>query len=203
MDLFHGMGGGIRHNLVKSEEKNVWWFSTNQLPFYLCPVSALTSGSTNQKPVSSWHSKPTKENHCTRAQGYYLSWCRKEKKRKTWATSNPRALSITGLVLTRTQSYHAGPFLHEEVDRMCLRCMPVILLISLGAWNVATAELKTWILSLIMGRESSRMSLGDTTESGKSWIYKNFRTSLGKDGVSQLCGGPRYALGHIFSNKQM
>ena len=147
-----------------------------------CPVSALTSGSTNQKPVFLWHSKPTKENHCTRAQGYSLSWCQKEKKRKTQATSNPHALLIPGLSLTRTQSYHAGPCLHEEVDQMCSQHMPVILLISLRAWNVATAELKTWILSLIMGRESSRMSSGDTTESRKSWIYKNFRTSLGKDG---------------------
>ena len=57
----------------------------------------------------------------------------KGEEKKNTSYFNPCGLSIPGLALTRTQSYHAGPFLHEEVDQMCSQRMPVIPLISLGA----------------------------------------------------------------------
>src|SRR6266498_5768425 len=94
-------------------------------------------------PVSSSGSEYTNENHWTRAQEYTLSQCVKEKNKKTRATSKLHAPSRSGCELTRTQSYRAAPFLHDEVARMCSRRIPLMLLRSLGALNIATAELKT------------------------------------------------------------
>ena len=80
------------------------------------------------------------------AQGYTFSSVANEKKRRTWATSEPFTPSLSELLLRKTQSRRGltePPDLHRGVERIFLRYMPLVPEGLLGAQKIAFVEWKT------------------------------------------------------------
>ena len=133
------------------------------------------SGRTFHIPVSRSTDRPILENHSTRAHGYSLPLCEKEKNNWIHTTFIPHIPGFSSFSTTKAQSRCGALPRQSGQDRMCSWNIPRRLHSSLGgvgAKKDAMAEWNTEILPSITGQSSRSTSSDVISAFLLSWLKR-------------------------------
>ena len=137
------------------------------------------SGRTFHIPVSGSGERPILENHSTRAHGYCLPLCEKEKNNWMRTTFIPRIPGFSSSSTTKAQSRRGALPRQSWQDRIRSRRIPRIPHSSLGEKKEAMAEWNTEILPSIAGQSSRSTSSDVTLAFLLSWSKRKRRVNAG------------------------